>query len=328
MALAAGTEGGARDQGDVLGLEEFFSELVGGVARARDVGEDVEGALRLEARQAHLREAVVDQVAAAVVLSDHLLHVLLAVAQRLDGRNLGRDRRAEHRVLVDLRHGADEGLVAERIADAPARHRVGLREAVEENRALLHAGQGGEADVLLAAVRQVAVDLVGDDDEVVLLGKGRDGQEILARHDGACRVVRIADEQRLRPGGHVLFELVRRDAELVLNLGRHGDGLAARENRAGLVGDVARLRDQDLVARREDGAHDEVERLADTDCHEDVGVGIIRAAVLVGVVAGNLLAQLGQAAVCRIRGVSLLEAVDAALADGPGRDEVWLADAE
>ena len=194
---------------------------------------------------------------------------------------------------MDLRHGADEGLVAERVADAPARHRVGLGEAVEEDRALLHAGQGREADVLLAAVRQVAVDLIGDDDEVVLLGKGRDGQEVLARHDGARRVVRVADEQRLRLGRHVLLELIRRDAELVLNLGRYGDGLAAREDRAGLVGDVARLRDEDFVAGGEDGAHDEVERLTDADRHEDVGVGVIGAVVLFCVMAGNLLAQFG-----------------------------------
>ena len=327
MAFPAGAEGRARYQRDVFGLEQFFGELVGGVARARDVREDVERALRLEARQAHLREAVVDQVAAAVVLGDHLFHVLLTVAQRLDGGNLGRDRRAEHRVLVNLRHSADERLVAERVADAPARHRVGLREAVEEDRALLHAGQRGEADVLLAAVREVAVDLVGDDDEVVLLGEGGDSEEVLARHDGARRVVRVADEQHLRFRRHVLLELVWRDAELVLNLGRHGDGLAAREDRAGLIGDVARLRDEDFVARREDGAHDEVERLADADRHEDVRVSIVGAVVLLLVVLGNLLAQFGQAAVSRVRGVALLEAVDAALADGPRRDEVRLADA-
>ena len=109
----------------------------------------------------------------------------------------------------------------------------------------------------------------------MLLGKVCDGQEILARHDGARRVVRVADEQGFRLGRHVFFELIRRDAELVLDLGRHGDGLAAREDRAGLVGDVARLRDEDLVAWREDGAHDEVERFADTDRHEDVGIGIV-----------------------------------------------------
>ena len=181
--------------------------------------------------------------------------------------------------------------------------------------------------MLLAAVREVAVDLVGDDDEVVLLGEGGNREQVLARHDGARRVVRVADEQHLRLWRHVLLELVRRDAELILDLGRHGDGLAAREDRAGLIGDVARLRDEDFVARREDGAHDEVERLADADRHEDVRVSIVGAVVLLLVVLGNLLAQLGQAAVGRVRGVALLKAVDAALADGPRRDEVRLADA-
>jgi len=94
MAFAACTERTARHERDVLGFEQRLGEFFVGVARARDVGEDVERAFRLEAFEAHLREALVDQAAAAVVFGDHLLHIFFAVAQRLDGGHLRRDGRA------------------------------------------------------------------------------------------------------------------------------------------------------------------------------------------------------------------------------------------
>ena len=248
--------------------------------------------------------------------------------ERLDGGHLRRDRRAEHRVLVNLRHGRDERGRAERIADAPARHGVRFREAVEEQRALLHARERRERDVRLAAVREVAVNFIRDDDEVVLLRKLRDGEEILARHDRARRVVRVADEQHFRLFRQMLLELGGSDAKFVLELRRHRDGHAACEDRAGLVRDVARLGDQHFVTRREQRAHREVECFADTDCHEHVGLGIVVRIIAVGIVLADFFAELERAAVRRVRRVALLEAVDAALTDRPRRDEIRLADAE
>ena len=72
-------------------------------------------------------------------------------------------------------------------------------------------------------------------------------QQVFARHDRTRRIVRITNEQDLRPWCHVLLELGGRDAEFILLLGGHGDGNAASENRAGLIGDVAGLGDEHLV---------------------------------------------------------------------------------
>ena len=247
MSLAAFAEGAARDEGDVLLDEQVFGKFFIRIAARRDVREDVEGAFRLEARETEFLETVVDEATAAVVFGDHLFHVLFAAAQSFDGGNLRRDGGAEHRVLMDLRHGGDEVGVAERIADAPARHGVGLGEAVQENRALLHAGQRGKRRVLHAAVGEVAVDFIGDDDEVVLFSEGGDLLKVVLRHDGARRVVRVADQKRLRALRHVRLEFLGRDAEVVFKLRGDGYGLASCKCHAGLIRDVARFGNQDFI---------------------------------------------------------------------------------
>ena len=67
---------------------------------------------------------------------------------------------------------------------------------------------GSEAkQVCFDAVDQPVVDLVRDDEEVVLLGQLGDGQQVVALHDGAGRVRRVADEDRLRARRDALFEV-------------------------------------------------------------------------------------------------------------------------
>jgi hypothetical protein len=51
--------------------------------------------------------------------------------------------------------------------------------------------------VLLAVVRDVLVDLVGDGDRVVLTAQRRDELQLFAREDLAGRVVRRVDDDRL-----------------------------------------------------------------------------------------------------------------------------------
>ena len=126
----------------------------------------------------------------------------------------------------------------------------------------------------------------------MLLRKICNRQQVFARHDRTRRIVRITNEQDLRPWCHVLLELGGRDAEFILLLGGHGDGNAASENRAGLIGDITWLRNEHLIPRREKRAHREVERLTDTDCHEDVRRRIVMRFINIGIVASNLLAQL------------------------------------
>ena len=135
-----------------------------------------------------------------------------------DRRILRRRRRAHDRVLVQLRHRGDQLLRADRIAHAPAGHRVRLRKTVDDDRALLHAVDRGDRDVRRAAVGQLAVDLIGQDDQVVLLHDLRDRLQIRAAHDGAGRVVRVQEDEGLRLFRDRAFQLLGRQAEFVFHL--------------------------------------------------------------------------------------------------------------
>ena len=214
------------------------------------------------------------------------------------------------------------------VTDAPARHGVGLGKTVEENGALLHAGQGGESGVGKAAIGQIPVNFIRNDDEIVLLGESGNFYEIFFRHHSACRIIRVADEKRLRARGDVGLELLGRDAEIVFKLRRNGYGFAACECDAGLVGNIAGLGDQHFITGRENGAHGDIEGFADAYRDEHILCGIIGNTVIPLVVCGNFLAQLQHAAVCRVGGVALFQAVDAAFADGPRGDEIGFSDAE
>ena len=56
------------------------------------------------------------------------------------------------------------------VPDPPAGHRVGLAEPADQHRPIAHSVEGAEGDVLMAAVDEAVVDLVGDDKQVMALG--------------------------------------------------------------------------------------------------------------------------------------------------------------
>jgi hypothetical protein len=95
-----------------------------------------------------------------------------------------------------------------------------------------------------------------------------------------------------------------------------------------MVGDVARLVVEDLVARIEQRPQREVYRLRDADRHEDLVVGPVAERVVALHIRRDGPAQLEEPEVRGVVGLALLEGVDRGLADVPGRVEVRLADAE
>ncbi len=93
------------------------------------------------------------------VLAKHTLDVFLTRLERFDGGVLRGCGGGHHDVLVYTHHGVRDGRRGADPAEAPAGHGVGLREAAEQDGALLHPGQRREANVL-DAVDQSIVDLV------------------------------------------------------------------------------------------------------------------------------------------------------------------------
>ena len=167
MLVAGLAEGGARDDCDVLGLQQLLAELVGAHAELRDVGEDVESPVRLEAGQIHFGEGLHKEAAALIVGLGHHLRVLVSVAQRRYRGVLAHRRRGHYAELVYLEHVLHYRRGRAGPAETPARHREGFREAVDDDGALVHSGQRRYADVALL-VAELAVNFVRDYEQVVL----------------------------------------------------------------------------------------------------------------------------------------------------------------
>ena len=254
-------------------------------------------------------------------------HRITAVAERLDGGLLAHDRGAHDAVLVHLEHAVDDGGGAAGVTDAEARHREGLRETVEEDRALAHARQRGDRDVI-AFEGELGVDLVGSDQQVLLDGELGDGLELGAIGGAAGRVGREVQDEQLAAGLPGGAQGGRIERELVGGDGADRDGLGVAERDARSVAHVAGLVVEDLVAGVERRAQEDIERLGDADGPEDLGLGIVFRTVITGDVARDLLAELLGAAVVRVGSATLLKRSDRGLADMIRRDEVRLADAE
>ncbi len=189
-------------------------------------------------------------------------------------------------------------------------------------------GQRAEGDVLVVAVDEAVVDLVAVDEQVVLVGDAGDGVELGAVEHRAGRIVRVAEEDALRPRRDRGLDHLRRDAEVGVVGGADADRLAAGELDARGVGDEARLVVDDLVARVDRGAQRGVDALRGADGDEDLGARVVLDSVSVSQVGTDELPQLDHPAVGGVVRLPGLEARDGGPRDRLGRGEVRLADRE
>ena len=167
--------------------------------------------------------------------------VLERAAGHVGEELLGRAHRARR---------AGPGPVAQ--PDLPAGEAEGLAGRADGDGPLPHAGEGGDRDVLDVVEGQVLVDLVGHDEQVVLLGHRGDGRELGPVEHLAGRVVGRVEEDEPgtgRDGGpqgvDVEREVGRPQRDRAAGGAGHGD--------AGGVAVVVRLEGDGLVAGRRAG---------------------------------------------------------------------------
>ena len=181
---------------------------------------------------------------------------------------------------------------------------------------------------MVAFERELGVDLVGSDQQVLLDGELGDGLELGAVGGAAGRIGREVQDQQLAAGLPGGAEGGRIERELVGGDGADRDGLGVAERDAGSVAHVAGLVVKDLIAGVQHGAQEDIEGFGDADGAEDLGLGVVFRSVVTGDVAGDLFAELLGAAVIRIGRAALLQGSDRGLAYVVRRDEVRLTDAE
>ena len=198
-------------------------------------------------------------------------------------------------MALQLGDGLGDGRGGDHPANSPARHRVGLGDAVEHQQ-LVAAFGDLDADVcgLGAVIVEVLVDLVGDDPHVVLHGPLADRADRLATPHGTGRVVRGGDDDGLRalgPGG-----LDGGDVGLETTVGasEHLDRFAAGQLDGLRIARPERRGNDDLVAVIEQHLEGFVHGLLAAVGHHDL-IGIDLIAGIAQHLSRNRFAQLGQA---------------------------------
>ena len=237
--------------------------------RPADVGKCVKRALRRGAADAvYGVQPRHDDVAPLLELGDHLVRVVLRPAQRLQRRHLREARGAGYAVGYQARHRLDQLERHDAVAHAPARHGVGLGEAVQDDAALAHVGEAGDGFVF-AFVQKAAVNLIGKHRNVAAFGEVGERFEIVFGDDGAAWVVGGVYYHQPRSVGDALRHFVHVYAEPSGFVQLHRDGDAAAEVDHGLVDGKAGVGIEDFVShvhqRHDDEEHDGLAARRDDD---------------------------------------------------------------
>ena len=163
-------EGDARNDGDVMLAEQAVGEVRRAEAELADVHEHVEGALRLDhATRARCAPSRCTMYCRRMSNSSRMsLTALLVALERGERALLREGARVRGAVALDRVDRLRDRLRRAEIAETPAGHRVGFREAVDRDGEIVGAGQRGDADVLRAVVGELLVDLVGEDQDFLV----------------------------------------------------------------------------------------------------------------------------------------------------------------
>ena len=161
-------------------------------------------------------------------------------------------------VFLALDHAVNDVHRSSGITNAPARHGIGLGEAVHHHGARLHARQFRNGAELCTGIQQRVIHLVRDDQQIVLFGNGRDGSQLLVGINLAGGIVRRVDHDGLCPWRDQRFDHVRLHGEPVLRLCGHAHGHAAAILHLRHIVEPLRILNQDLVAVVQD--HKEQQR--------------------------------------------------------------------
>ena len=259
-----------------------------------DVEEGIEGAADVGNANARDRpQPGRDEVAADLKGSVHRGHAFLGAVQRRKRRMLADAAGIARLLALEIADRLGERLRADRPADPPAGHRVGLADTGDDDGAVGEAGaEGGERDSLPAVEDELVVDLVGDDREIGSDGHVGEIPQLLRRIDHPGGIARRAEEEHPRGRGKRGAEGLRTELEIILE--------ARREDHRPRSGELDELRiahpvggrDDHLVPLVEERREDVVERVLgavgdDNLCRRH------RQAGAAGVVGGHRFAEIG-----------------------------------
>lgn len=290
----------------------------------RQFEEDVAAALR-RARPA--AGALIDDrqqvVADTLMLGNALFHPALRLGEPIQEGCLAVARAAQRNNCLELLHAGDDLRRAVADAQTEAAERLSLGGADDGDERVGLFLQRTQVDVLLILIEDLtAVKLVGEDGDVILLGKAADLGDLLIGVHSAGGVVGVGVQEELYAALEGFLKLLEVNAGAAARCGlpMHLDGndLALKELDELAVVKVIRLDDGDFIAAADEGAHCEEQRALRARGKDDLRVGIDRSAAVFRQLFRQILADGAFAAVFGVgligalRGVLLHEGLKAA----------------
>ena len=179
-------------------------------------------------------------------------------------------------------------------ADARAAGREALGDRVDDNYVILIALKLEKAHELFAAVDELAIHLVADDEQVVLLGDVGHELQLLLGEDGAGRIAGVCEQYRAGVLVDACLDALAH-GELIALLGLCGHGADSRagEGDKGRVVGVKRLGNNDLIALVKDAGERYLERFRAAGRDEHLLIGY--RSIYLAVVIDNGIDHLGNA---------------------------------
>ena len=145
---------------------------------------------------------------------------------------------------------------------------------MEKDHSVLHAWKRCDA-AMLAVEGKFGVDFVTDHEKILVYRNASDPLQSGSLGNTACRIGGEIQQQGLATWFPSCFEGGGIESEVVVRRGRNANGLAMDLGDAGVIRNVARLVMEYLVARIHDRSQSEIQGLGNTDCDQDLVLGVI-----------------------------------------------------
>ncbi|MNH09413.1 hypothetical protein D3C79_688670 [compost metagenome] len=290
-------------------LQQALGKSLGTEAGLADIDHHEHAAIGLvhaDARAAF--KAGTDPVTPLTVGVAHLPHLGQVLLKGHLGGVLDKVRQAIEHAQGQVAQVLGQQLRADHPTDPPTGHGMGLGQAVDGRAALGHARQAGRAE-MLALKQQLAVDLIGDQPQVMFDAQVRQALPGGLGQAGAGGVVRAVEQQGARARGNQPSDIIGVDPKALLRAHRHRYHPGCAGAKHCLVGHVHGLGDDHLVARVEQALGHAIQRTLRPGQHHHFQ-RVDRLPAMSGVVSGNGTAQGFAAAHIGIMGMAGAQAVD------------------
>ncbi len=332
--MEGAAEGGPGNHGDPGDIEKEFRQLIDGMdgnplvasrKKPRDIRENIKGSFRRgTANPGDPVEGLHDPVPPPPVLHKHRRKELLSRANGIGCRLLGNGVGVRGRLALDGIHRLHDLPGTGGIPDPPPRHRIGLGDAVDDDRSCpqgrIESGDRGNRN---GGIVDFFVDLVGDDQKIVLQDDFGNPFKTVAVEDRPGGVVRRVEDQDLGAGRQDGGEGLRLKAKSVLFPTWNKDGLSLVQENLVRVGNPGRRGKENLIPRVDQNLKElEKGMLGAIGGHNLPGRKV--EPLVSPELLPNRLLELGDAADGRVLGKAFFQCLDRRVLDGRGGVEVRL----